>query len=208
MLAAASLVQVANRLSGLANAAAIGAIACVVIVSGIVQIRAENPYAEIEDIQSVLKELQKRIEPKDAVYVYPGAVPAVDFYVRERDSRFVYGDFHRREPERYAADMLARLQPRTRRIWLLFSHVYQDEDQRIIRDLSTEWSVKPTVAAIGSTLYLASRRSAFVEESASAIEGHSKAGDTVSAAVTGSAASDHVADTFWDWNLRNSRKRP
>ncbi len=203
LLASVSLVHVADRWAGRMNNIAIATIMGIVIVSGIVQIRAEQPYREIEDIKAILGDLQKQAAPGDSVYVYSGAVPAVDFYLKVRDDRYIYGDFHRDEPERYAAEIRGGLRPGAERFWLVFSHVYQDEDQRILRDLAADWDVSPVHDAVGSALYMASRRAIGAPGAATGRDPTdvTKGSDTVPRSVI----SGRSGDTFWDWNLRNSR---
>jgi hypothetical protein len=147
----------------------------------------------VEDIQQVLHRLQKDIQPDDNVYIYPAAVFAVDFYVKERDPRFIYGDYHQQTPEKYLPEIVNGLNRRADRLWIVFSHVYRDENQRILRDLSKNWDVAPVLSATGSALYLATRRP-------------STTGDAATEAFQIiPAVPDHTHDGFWDWNVRNSR---
>lgn len=175
------------------------AIVCVVVVSGVFQIRLLKPYAEIENIQQVLLVLQSHIEPGDGVYIYPGAAFAVDFYVRERDRRFIYGDYHQKEPEKHVPEILAGLGPEENRLWLVFSHIYRDEDKRILHDLSVDWKVEPVLSVTGSALYLATRRRPGVDAAPTGPT------NTMIEAAKTTPGADHTHDSFWDWNVRNSR---
>lgn len=199
-----SLVQITNRFRGIASSVAFAAVACVVVVSGIFQIRLLKPYAEIEDIQGVLHRLQNSVESGDGVYIYFGAVPAVDFYVKERDQRFMYGDFHRESPEKFASEMLAGLYPRTNRTWIVFSHIYQEEDKIFLHDLSSDWEVDPILFTKGSALYLACRLRAGLPET-STDRGAMCANALVGAAKR-SPVPQRPKDSFWDWNIRNIRR--
>ena len=200
LLASATLVQMADRFSGEWNRAVFLAIVCVVLVSSVSQVRALKPYAEIEDIQSVLLELRSHIAPGDGVYVYSGAVPALDFYVKERDPRFAYGDFHREEPGKYVPEMLADLPQGTSRVWVVLSHIFEDEDQRILRDLGSDWEVKPALFAKGTALYLACRRGAPVIDLAA--NRNFRQGDTAP-----TPGVHRPRDSFLDWNIRKSRQQ-
>jgi hypothetical protein len=200
LVASTSLVQIANRFAGTMNRVVFVAIASVVVVSGVFQIRHLKPYAEVEDIHAVLSRLQTNVEPGDGVYIYFGAVPATDFYVKERDSGFMYGDFHRQSPDKFASEMLAGLCPGTNRIWIVFSHVYEDEDQRILNDLSGNWEVASVLTTKGSALYMARRRSA-VAPDASTDRDPSCGGKLV--AATQKSVTQRPYDSFWDWNIRN-----
>jgi hypothetical protein len=201
LLSSTSLVQIADRVSGALKKTVFVAIACVVVVSGIFQVRSMKPYAELQDIQKVLGELWNHLEPGDGVYVYPGAVPAVDFYVKERDKRFTYGNFYRRAPQKYVQELLACLPQGTSRTWILFSHVYQDEDQRILRDLSGDWQVEPTLLARGSALYQA-RRGSPVHEGSS--EHNMESGQLAHEVLERTPVTCCARDSFWDWNIRAS----
>jgi hypothetical protein len=200
LLGSTSLVQIANSVAGALNKTVFVTIACVVVVSGVFQVRSMKPYAELQDIQKVLGELWNHLEPGDGVYVYSGAVPAVDFYIRERDPRFTYGNFYRRAPQQYVRELLACLPPGTSRTWILFSHVHQDEDQRILRDLSGDWRVEPTLLARGAALYQARHGSPGNEGSTDRMEPGQLAHEVLErTAVTGC-----TRDSFWDWNIRAS----
>jgi hypothetical protein len=192
LFASESLVQVTSMLPARFSSISFAAIVGIVVVSGALQIRLYKPYSEVEDIQRVLRSLQMHIQPGDNVYVYPGAVFAVDFYMKQRDPRFIYADYHQQAPEKYVPEMVGGLNRRTHRIWIVFSHVYRDEDQRILRDLSKDWDVERVLSATGSALYLATRR---------AVSGD----PVIEASQTIPAIPDHTHDGFWDWNVRNSR---
>jgi len=189
LLASESLVQVANRFAGRANALVFTAVVGMVVFSGISQIRLLKPYAEVEDIQQVLRTLQDQLKPGDSVYVYPGAVFAVDFYVKERDPRFLYGDYHQKEPQNFLPELRNGVRQESDRLWIVFSHVYHDEDQRIVHDLSADWDIEPVISVTGSSLFLARRRP-----------------DAPVEAPNGAPVTDHTHDGFWDWNIRNARE--
>ncbi len=197
LFAAASLVEVARRFPGYAKTAMFVAIVCIVVVSGVVQFRSVKPYAEVEDIQQVLVVLRSHIEPGDGVYIYPGAVPAVDFYMKDRDPRFTYGDYHQQAPEKLVSEMMVGLRPETKRFWIVFSHVYRDEDHRILHDLNPDWQVDSVLSVKGSALYLASRRRAVGDVALA------KYTDPVIERPQSALTSDHTRDTFWNWNIRN-----
>jgi hypothetical protein len=196
LLASESLVQLTARFKGVSGSLAFAAISCVVIVSGILQIRLMQPYEEIEDIQTVLHQLEQRIAPGDAVYVYSGAVPAVDFYLRERDPRFSFGNFHREAPEQLAPEMLAGIGPGTDRVWIVFSHIHDSEDSKLLDALLNNWQVDRVASSTRSALYQAVRRS---EETRGPTLGGSPA-------YSGTLAPQPVRDSFWDWNIRNSQR--
>lgn len=189
LFASKALIRVTDRFAGRANALIFTAIVGIVVVSGVRQIRLLKPYAEIEDIQPVLRTLQAQIKTGDAVYVYSSAVFAVDFYMKERDPRFIFGDYHRKDPQKYVTEIQNGVGARSDRLWIVMSHVYRDEDQRILHDLSTDWNIEPVISVTGSSLYLATRRPG------AAVEASDRAPVT-----------DQTHDSFWDWNIRNARE--
>ena len=186
-----SLTELSRLFPGRTKTMVFAAIACVAILSGALQIRSQHPYAEIEDMHSVLTALNAQMLSGDVAYIYPGAVPAVDFYIRSRDPRFIYGNYHQQARQEYVPEIEAGAGPGTGRLWIVLSHVYQDEDQRILADLGRKWKLESVLSAKGSALYLAQRRAP-------------QPGD-----VAGSEASQVPLNAsarggnFWQWNLRN-----
>lgn len=199
LAAATGVVTAANKFKGRANSLVFAAVLCLVIISGVLQIRLLKPYAEVEDIQQVLTSLRSRIQPGDAVYIYPNAVFSVDFYVKKRDLRFIYGNYHQDAPEEYVPEMLGAINPNVNRLWLVFSHPYRAEDQRILHDLSKGWKVEPVLFVTGSALYLAYRCSAIADGPPT----HSA--DKLVDVSNATPIAERLPDTFWDWNIRNSR---
>jgi hypothetical protein len=195
VFAAVSLVQLCNRFRGNTKQAFFAVVVCTVVLSGVVQIRDMKPYAEIENIQAVLSTLRGNLQPQDSVYIYPGAVPAVDYYVKTRDPHFIYGNYHQEAPDQYLPEILSHVNASNKTVWLVFSHIYRDEDQRIIRSLNSEWSVGPVLAATGSSLYRAQRRSA----------PGSRSPNYAASAVAYSAETETAISerSFWDWNIQN-----
>jgi len=185
-----SLTRLARLFPGRMETVVFAAIACVAILSGTLQIRSQHPYAEIEDMHQVFAALDTEMRPGDAAYIYPGAVPAVDFYIRNRDPRFIYGNYHQQDRQEYVPEIEAGAGAGAERVWVVLSHVYQDEDQRILADLARNWKVEPAVSAKGSALYLAQRRRPQA----------STAGSESSQAPQDAAAR---GGDFWQWNLRN-----
>ena len=199
LFASASLVHLADRIPARASVLALAAIAGLVVISGVLQIRLLKPYAEIENIQPVLLSLRGHIQPGDAVYIYPPAVYAVDYYVRPRDPRFIYGDYHQQAPQDYVPQLMGGLNPEANRLWIVFSHVFRDEDQRILHDLSSDWNIVLVRSVTGSSLYLATRRPVVLDVVSSA------SGNATIEAFKTAPAADHTHDSFWDWNIRNAR---
>ncbi len=84
-----------------------------------------------EQIQPVMEQLHKQWKPGDQIYVYYGAIPAFRFY--GRDGRFPSGVIlgtESREGRTSYRDELQRFLGKPR-VWLLFSHRYQEEESLI-----------------------------------------------------------------------------
>jgi hypothetical protein len=199
LFASVSLVQLADRFKGHRRTLAFCAMAAVVVISGALQIRLLKPYAEVEDIQQILQTLRTDRLPGDSVYVYAGAVPAVDYYLPQRDPHFMYGDFLLVPQEKYVSEMMGGLEPGGNRFWIVFSHVHGDDDHAILKVLDSGWKVEEALSAKGCALYLATRRTASAGEVASP----SHSGSIETAGPT--PAVDHTHDSFWAWNIRNAR---
>jgi len=200
MLAAAGLIEVKNACGRRARIIVFVALVGVIVGSGALQIRSERPYAEIEDVQSVLSALRSRIAPTDQAYVYSGAVPAVDFYTQGRDTRLVYGDFHRESPTGYLQEIQADVGPATPRLWIIFSHVFGSEDQTILHDLASDWRIEPIISAKGAALYEAVRRRSTEGKIASAAD----AGVLEAIPSPSVPSLQPKNDSFRDWSLRNA----
>jgi uncharacterized membrane protein len=121
----------------------------------------EWPYGEIEDTQSILKDLTKSMAPNDQVWVNHDAVAAFEFYQQKKDHRFIYGTFHA-DANKYNPELLASIDPHSDRLWLVFSHLEQQSDrtekQLIVSSLRSRWDVHSVIAPTNTELYVAQRR--------------------------------------------------
>jgi len=186
LFASESVFRLTRRFTPVVSGTLLALVVGIVIVSGTRQVHSYLPYAEVEDVQAILVPLRAQLQPQDQVYVYSGAVPAIDFYFQGHDPRFIYGDFHRESPGKYLSELTAGLHPGTTRVWLVLSHVYQDEDTRILQDLRRDWDVRQIIAAKASALYLAAPKNG-------------------TRPVTSSTLT-HADDSFLNWSLRNSTR--
>ncbi len=200
LIASESLVHVAGRFELAHKRPVFLGIVCMVVLSGILQIRSEAPYSEIEDIQTILIPLRNQIGLQDQVYVYSGAVPAVDFYWKGHDPRFIYGNFHRDAPEKYLSEAVLGLRPETGKLWLVFAHVYQNEDQEILREFNPSWDLRKVATAKGAELYLGLARITPVGEVS---QRRALAGDPYYLTPVFPV---HPSDSFLAWSLRNSTR--
>ena len=198
--AAVSLVYCVDTFAKSFSRIGLGFLACLITVAGALQIRSIAPYAEIEDTRSILQPLQADVRPEDGVYVYSGAVPAIDFYFKGRNPQFLYGDFHREAPEKYSTEFQAGISPGASRTWIVFSHVYQEEDRIILSALSTDWNLRPIILSKGASLYLAQRRLIPDNLVSSALNSNS-------VGIVATRGSRDGQDGFKDWSMRNSARR-
>jgi hypothetical protein len=124
---------------------AFGGIAAIVLAASTLQI--PTTYEEREDIRSAVMIGLKRADPKD-VYVYYGAVPAVDFHYLE--SGFKRGTWLRGNIAAMADEAIQVASDR--KLYLLFSHIYYNEDDLLIAELRARgWLV------VGDERYKGSR---------------------------------------------------
>lgn len=160
ILAGVVFADLTRRLGGFLQPVVIVGIMAIILLSGYRTVLRQWPYGEYEDIQSVLKELARSSAPNDQVWVNHDAVPAVEFYVQGKDSRFTYGNFHR-DPQEYVPELLESIDPRSDRVWLVFSHLQQESDRAeerlIVNSLPSVWNVRPVITPINTALYLAHR---------------------------------------------------
>ena len=170
-------------------------------VCGLRQIRSFRPYDEIEDVPAMLAVLHQQVKADDYVYVYSGAVPAVDFYLQKRNERFIYGDFHREDPGDYTSEALRQLPPDVNRFWILFSHIYRDEDAGILRSFRPDWSEHFVASSTGSSLYLLSRETSWPYPAVGSVS----QAEVSTARMTTVKGTEPDPKSFLGWNLRNSR---
>jgi hypothetical protein len=124
-----------------------GGLAAIVLAASVMRI--PGTYGEREDTRSAVTIGLKDADPKN-VYVYYMAVPAVDFHYHDRDfKRGTTGDVAAMADEaiQVASD---------RKLYLLFSHIVYNDDNRLIAELRARgWIVVRDEQYIGSrALYL------------------------------------------------------
>jgi hypothetical protein len=129
----------------------------IVLIAGAADLYLRNPYAEREDIKTVLSTLESSANERDIVYVHWSAKPALDFY-RMGSKTFLFGTYHRGDPAAYLQDFHRMVGADIDHIWIVFSHVVFEEDDYLLEHLKDEWNVDKRVDAIGASLYFAKRR--------------------------------------------------
>ena len=157
-----SFAEVLRRIKGSMQLVAVAAVLTLIVFSLFRGTLSERPYREIEDTQSILKELDKSSTSNDQVWVNHDAVAAFEFYRRDKDPRFIYGSYHS-DPSEYMPEVRRSIDQQTNRLWLVFSHLTQAsdraEEQLILDPLSSEWNVHRVLAPTNTALYVAYRKS-------------------------------------------------
>lgn len=160
LFAGVALDDAVQRLPGRLQQTMVVALLVLILLSGYRGLLKQWPYQEYEDTVSILKELSRSSLPTDEVWVNHDAVEAVDFYLQGRDHRFVYGRYHK-DAREYKPELLASIDPRSNRLWLVFSHLEQpsdlSEEGLIVHSLSPEWTVRPVLTPTNAALYFAQR---------------------------------------------------
>jgi uncharacterized membrane protein len=150
-----------ERIKGSLQPVAIAGFMVLIVLSLFRGTLKEWPYREVEDTQSILKELAKSMAPNDQVWVNHDAVAAFEFYLPKKDHRFIYGKFHA-DANEYNPELLGSIDPHSDRLWLVFSHLEQASDQAeeqlIVNSLRPDWNVHSVIAPTNTELYVAQRR--------------------------------------------------
>jgi len=113
-----------------------------------------------------LDDLQKKVKPGDKIYVYYGAVKAFKYYHKTKYYRMIdkgniiWGDSHRDDINKYAVD-LEKILKRNMRIWIVFSHWWENERIYIIDYLNNKGDLKMEISSIGALAYLFKIKSNF-----------------------------------------------
>jgi uncharacterized membrane protein len=156
-----SFAEVLQRIKGSMQPVAAAALLAFIACSLLRGAHSERPYGEIEDTQSILKELANSSASNDQVWVNHDAVAAFEFYRHDKDPRFIYGSYHE-DPREYIPELCRSIDDQTNRFWLVFSHLTQAsdraEEQLILDSLSSEWNVHRVLAPTNTALYVAYRK--------------------------------------------------
>jgi 4-amino-4-deoxy-L-arabinose transferase-like glycosyltransferase len=162
LFAGVAFADILERIKGTLQPIAVIGFLAVIVLSLFRATLNEWPYREVEDTQSILKELARSSAPNDQVWVHHDAVAAFEFYQSEKDPRFSYGKFHA-DAKEYLPDLRKSINPHTNRLWLVFSHLTQAgdqaEEQLILNSLSSDWNVQRVIAPSNTALYAAYRKS-------------------------------------------------
>lgn len=97
-----------------------------------------NPWMDLprEELRPVLTYVERNAGADDFVYVYYGAVPAYKAYRPDPDSRTALGSWLRGAPLEEQLAEIRETSACAERLWLVFSHIYGDEETALVRGLS------------------------------------------------------------------------
>ncbi len=119
-----------------------------------------SPHYDKYNVKKITALYRKLSSPEDAVYIYYGAIPAMQFHQLIPEHSIL--GMRMSSPSEYWADVTSRLPPATRKVWLFFSHV-KEPDLVMILDLAEHgWDVEPVFVYEGGahfhSLFTAERR--------------------------------------------------
>ena len=126
-------------------------------VSNYVNMASHPPT--LEEMRPLLDELKDQVRPDDVIYVYYGAAPAFEYYYHTKFYRMadkkniIWGKVHRDESEKYRAD-LEEILKKNMRIWVIFSHYWEEERSKIIDYLNTRGNLEMNIINTGVLAYL------------------------------------------------------
>jgi len=115
-----------------------------------------NPITK-EEIKPIIEYVCSKKQPGDVVYVYYGSHYAFEFYnKRYHINNYVIGVSSRTDPEKYFEE-IDNL-PRNKRIWFIFSHVYNgkfgNEEELLVDFINKRWKQTDHITAPGASGYL------------------------------------------------------
>ena len=124
-----------------------------VIIAGGIDINHRKPYRSQEELLKIYNHLSQSIVSGDQVYIYCGARAALKFYGLD-DKNYIYGSCFRKKSEKYVMELQHKLKEETQRLWLIFSHIYKNEEELILAGLSNKWDELEKIKRRGATICL------------------------------------------------------
>lgn len=113
-----------------------------------------KPYTK-EEIKPVLAYIRENKQNGDLIYVYYASRVAFRYYLERygfKDNDYIVGVSSRYNPENYISD-LDKLHG-NKRVWILFSHVHQDEKGFFLNYLNIKGKIIDSFEAKGASVYL------------------------------------------------------
>jgi hypothetical protein len=113
-----------------------------------------NYPLKTEEIKSSINFIKLHVQPNDTIYVYYGAIPAFNYYEKIGEIPFknpiVFGHAYRGSNQKY----IDEIQNNKGKLWILFSHLYDDESKYIITSLNSSHKEVLSYKTEGSEVYL------------------------------------------------------
>ena len=128
-----------------------------VLVFGLVGLLSARNYlmsSSAEHIKPIVETLSSSYKPGDKIYVYYGAQPAFTYYYRGKDDDWIRGIGSRGKPAEYL-QQLDSVFSKQSRVWMVFSHCFEDECELIQNHTSQSRSSQLVTEDTGAWLYLA-----------------------------------------------------
>lgn len=113
-----------------------------------------KPYTK-EEIKSVLSYIKENKKSGDLIYVYYASRVAFRYYSESygfKDNDYIVGISSRLNPEKYIIDLDKILG--NKRVWILFSHVFQDEENLFLNYLNSKGKIIDSFKVPGASVYL------------------------------------------------------
>lgn len=104
-----------------------------VLILGLNGIRSTYRYLQDpgpENIKPLIKTLSASFQIGDRIYVYYGAKNAFSYYYRSNQDRWIHSLISREQPDKYL-QQLDEILTQPGRVWMFFSHCYEDECELI-----------------------------------------------------------------------------
>lgn len=113
-----------------------------------------NYPLKTEELKSSINFVQLHAQPSDTMYVYYGAIPAFNYYEKIGKITFknpiVFGHAYRGSNQKYVNE----IKNNKGKLWVLFSHIYDDESKYIITSLDSAYKKTLSYKTKDSEVYL------------------------------------------------------
>ena len=104
-----------------------------------------------EETRPLIEYYYQNREGNDDIYVYASSVPAFRYYNRLHHGHFIEGKASVKDLGKFGGEVKDLV--RGRRIWFLFSHVYGDEECRMVNYLDSIGTRREGKMERGASLY-------------------------------------------------------
>ena len=127
-----------------------------IVVLGFMGFSATKSYLEEpgeEPLKGVIASLDGSLKPDDEIYIHYSAKPAFDYYFRSNTNKKIYGVRCHQDTEECFKQLDGILDSKNR-LWLVFSHEWGDERERIIEHVAKDRSIRLISTRNEAFLYL------------------------------------------------------